>query len=61
MLADRLVQIIRLRNMDAAVQRRAEKWTRSLNTVDWLTAQLPIAADIDTKARWIEQARELLR
>lgn len=41
MLADRLVQIIRLRNMDAAVQRRAEKWTRALRTVDWLTAQLP--------------------
>ncbi|MBA6411661.1 VWA domain-containing protein [Parahaliea sp. F7430] len=42
MLADRLVNIIRLRNMDPAVQRRAEKWGRTLNTVDWLTSQLPI-------------------
>lgn len=44
MLADRLVNIIRLRNMDAAIQRRAEKWVRALNTVDWLTAQLPVSS-----------------
>lgn len=43
MLADRLVQIIRLRNMSEDVQRQADKWTRSLATVNWLTAQLPIA------------------
>ncbi|MFV0477915.1 MAG: VWA domain-containing protein [Parahaliea sp.] len=41
MLADRLVNIIRLRNMDSSVQRKANKWNRALNTVDWLTAQLP--------------------
>ena len=44
MLAEKLVNIIRLRNMDAGVQRRADKWTRALNTVDWLTAQLPVAS-----------------
>jgi CHASE3 domain sensor protein len=44
MLADRLVQIIRLRNMKPSVQREADKWKRSLATVDWLTAQLPIAS-----------------
>ena len=44
MLADKLVQIIRLRNMSETIQRSAEKWTRSLNTIDWLTAQLPIAS-----------------
>lgn len=44
MLADKLVQIIRLRNMGDNVQRRADKWTRSLNTVDWLTAQLPVSS-----------------
>lgn len=44
MLADRLVQIIRLRNMDEAVQRSADKWIRALKTVDWLTAQLPATA-----------------
>jgi len=44
MLADKLVNIIRLRNMDPATQRQADKWTRSLSTVDWLTAQLPVGS-----------------
>ena len=44
MLADKLVQIIRLRNMGESVQRNADKWTRTVNTVDWLTAQLPVAS-----------------
>jgi len=44
MLADKLVQIIRLRNMNESVQRRAEKWTQNLKTVDWLTAQLPVSS-----------------
>ncbi len=45
MLADRLVNVIRLRNMGEDVQRRADKWTRALKTVDWLTAQLPVNAE----------------
>jgi hypothetical protein len=44
MLDRKLVNIIRLRNMDENIQRRAEKWTRTLNTVDWLTAQLPVGS-----------------
>jgi hypothetical protein len=44
MLADKLVNIIRLRNMDQAVQRKADKWLRALATVDWLTAQLPVSS-----------------
>jgi hypothetical protein len=44
MLADKLVNIIRLRNMDTAIQRKADKWTRALSTVDWLTAQLPVGS-----------------
>ncbi|MCB1708646.1 MAG: VWA domain-containing protein [Halioglobus sp.] len=44
MLADQLVNIIRLRNMDPAIQRKADKWTRALSTVDWLTAQLPVSS-----------------
>jgi len=44
MLADKLVNVIRLRNMDDNLQREAEKWVRALDTVDWLTAQLPIGA-----------------
>ncbi|TGD75744.1 VWA domain-containing protein [Mangrovimicrobium sediminis] len=50
MLADRLVNIIRLRNMEAGVQRKAEKWTRTLATVDWLLAQLPPGADYQVVA-----------
>ncbi len=70
MLADRLVNIIRLRNMDPKVQRQADKWSRALNTVDWLTAQLPIASNFqvitfntearpalpDTAGKWLEVA-----
>lgn len=57
MLADRLVNIIRLRNMDPALQRKADKWTRAVNTVNWLTAQLPVNADyqlitFNTQATW---------
>jgi len=73
MLSDQLVQIIRLRNMDAAVQREAEKWVRSLDTVDWLTAQLPISAKYQvllfntnaraalpgTESKWLEVANEV--
>ena len=44
MLADKLVNVIRLRNMDPSLQRTADKWQRALGTVDWLTAQLPIDA-----------------
>ena len=72
MLADKLVQIIRLRNMGDDVQRRADKWTRSLNTVDWLTAQLPVgskyqvitfntrakAALAGTDGKWLEVANQ---
>jgi von Willebrand factor type A domain len=70
MLADRLVNIIRLRNMGEDVQRRADKWTRAINTVDWLTAQLPVNADYQiitfntqasalldgTEGKWLEVA-----
>ncbi len=72
MLADKLVNIIRLRNMDAAIQRRAEKWDRTLNTMDWLTAQLPVgskyqvikfntkasAALPGTEGKWLEVANQ---
>ncbi len=44
MLHQDIVNIIRLRNMDTQLQREAEKWVRALDTLDWLTAQLPIGA-----------------
>jgi hypothetical protein len=70
MLADRLVNVIRLRNMSEPLQRKTDKWTRAVNTVDWLTAQLPIgskfqvmtfntqtrAALSDTDGKWLEVA-----
>jgi hypothetical protein len=73
MLADKLVQIIRLRNMDPAIQRQSDKWSRSLNTVDWLTAQLPVnskyqvitfntkagPALANTAGKWLEVANQV--
>lgn len=70
MLADKLVNVIRLRNMDERIQREADKWVRALDTVDWLTAQLPIGARYqvitfnttaqpilpNTKGRWLDVA-----
>jgi hypothetical protein len=44
MLAEELVNVIRLRNMDESVKREAAKWRRAVNTVDWLTAQLPVSS-----------------
>jgi len=41
MLDARLVNIIRLRNMPAAVQAKSEKWQQALSTVSWLSSQLP--------------------
>ena len=72
MLADKVVNIIRLRNMDPAIQRQAEKWKRALSTVDWLTAQLPVGSDYqlitfnnkagpvltETAGKWLEVANQ---
>lgn len=70
MLHEDLVNIIRLRNMAPERQREAAKWRRALDTVDWLTAQLPIDANFqlitfntqaqfvlpETAGRWLEVA-----
>ena len=70
MLANRLVNVIRLRNMDTDVQKQADKWVRTLDTVDWLTAQLPVNSQFqvltfnteakpvlaDTQNKWLEVA-----
>ena len=72
MLADKVVNIIRLRNMDPGIQRKADKWTRALSTVDWLTAQLPVGSEYqlitfntkagpalaDTAGKWLEVANQ---
>jgi len=41
MLDHSLVNVLRLRNMPEAVQRRSDKWRRAVATVDWLSTQLP--------------------
>jgi hypothetical protein len=50
MLANQLVNVIRLRNMDPALQQQADKWVRALDTIDWLTAQLPVNAQFQVIA-----------
>ncbi|WP_439133977.1 VWA domain-containing protein [Pseudomaricurvus sp.] len=46
MLDERIVNIIRRRNMTDSAKRTAAKWQRAMSTVDWLSAQLP------TKSRY---------
>lgn len=41
MLAERIVDIVRLRNLPVEQQRRAAKWRRALATVDWISTQIP--------------------
>ena len=73
MLSDKLVNIIRLRNMSPDIQRKAEKWSRAINTVDWLTAQLPVSSKYQiikfntaaapvlegTAGKWLEVANQV--
>ncbi|MEQ8231524.1 MAG: VWA domain-containing protein [Gammaproteobacteria bacterium] len=41
MLDERIVNVIRKRNMDAATRRGAPKWQQALATVDWISARFP--------------------
>lgn len=41
MLDETVVNIIRRRNMSDAVKRGSEKWQQALETVDWITTQIP--------------------
>ena len=41
MLDDRIVNVIRRRNMSDNVKRASPKWQRALRTVEWLSAQFP--------------------
>jgi hypothetical protein len=70
MLAPQVVNIIRLRNQSSDRQRAARKWVQALDTVDWLTAQLPTGSRYqiilfntearfalpETQGRWLEVA-----
>ena len=45
MLANELINVFRTRERDPEIQKKAYKWVRTLDTVDWLTAQLPLNAE----------------
>src|SRR5690554_1930161 len=50
MLDRTLVNIIRRRNMPEDDQLRAPKWQQTVNTVDWLTAQIPAGTQFQVVA-----------
>ncbi len=44
MLGEKVVEVIRRRNMSDARKQASPKWQRALNAVDWLTTQIPADA-----------------
>lgn len=42
MLSDRIVDVIRRRNLDISSKRRAPKWRQTVAAIDWLLTQLPV-------------------
>jgi len=72
MLSEDLVNVIRIRNMGDDVKRGAKKWRRSVETVEWLSAQLPVTGKYQiyvfnaaarpllegTGGRWLEVSDE---
>jgi hypothetical protein len=42
MLDDTVVNVLRMRNMSDSRKLMSEKWRRTLRTVDWLAAQMPV-------------------
>ena len=42
MLDETVVNVIRMRNMSDTRKRMSEKWRRTLSTIDWLAAQMPL-------------------
>lgn len=60
MLAERIVDVVRLRNLPAAEQRQAAKWRRALSTLDWIATQLPPGARFQIYA-FNERAEPVMR
>lgn len=50
MLDDTVVNVIRLRNMSDAHKLLADKWRRTISTVEWLAAQIPIESQFQIYA-----------
>jgi hypothetical protein len=59
MLDQTIVNIIRRRNMDDTAKRASAKWRRAVDTVDWITTQVPAAARFQIYA-FNTQARPVL-
>lgn len=74
MLDERIVNIIRRRNLPDAQKITAPKWQRAIRTVDWLTAQIPITSHFqiysfnrkatpileDTEGEWLKASADKL-
>lgn len=60
MLAERIVDVVRLRNLPEAEQRQASKWRRALATVDWIATQIPARSRFQIYA-FNERAEPVLR
>ncbi len=50
MLDDTVVNILRMRNMSDAHKMLSEKWRRTLSTVEWLAAQIPLESQFQLYA-----------
>lgn len=50
MLDETVVNVLRMRNMSEARKLMSDKWRRTLSTVDWLAAQLPIESEFQLYA-----------
>lgn len=59
MMDESVVNVIRLRNMPEVRRMSADKWRRTVATVDWLTSQLPAKAQFQVYA-FNTQARALV-
>lgn len=44
MLGGTILDVIRRRNMDTSTKLRSAKWRRAVNTVDWITTQVPASS-----------------
>jgi hypothetical protein len=50
MLDDTVVNVLRMRNMSEARKLMSDKWRRTVSTVDWLAAQMPLESEFQLYA-----------
>ncbi|HEY8539628.1 MAG TPA: VWA domain-containing protein [Steroidobacteraceae bacterium] len=63
MLDETVVNVLRMRNMPESRKLLSEKWRRTLSTVEWLAAQLPVESEFqmlafNTQAKWLVPGSE---